>query len=81
MSYTFNIPFDSDPKVLITKIKKEVAENEGIFDGDHEHGAISIGKIKVGYKIREKNILVTITDKPRLMPYKIIENKIRGYFK
>ena len=81
MPYTFTIIFDEDPQILIDKIKKEVVENNGIFSGNTEQGKIYIGKITVDYKIKGKNISVTITDKPRLMPNKLIESRIRGYFK
>lgn len=69
---------------IIEKIKSKITGNGGKFEGNLEHGSFGgksvLGTIKGEYiTISENEIEIVITDKPFILPYKIIECRVREY--
>ena len=63
----------------------EITSNGGSFEGDIESGTFKgtsfLGPIVGKYcRISEDEIKFTITDKPFIVPYNMIESEIKNYF-
>jgi hypothetical protein len=85
MAHTFTIIPSDEIQVVIGRVRSTITEYGGSFLGDEGSGSFfgrtPLGFIKGEYFCAtEKEIRVTIIDKPFLLPYRIIESKIREYF-
>jgi hypothetical protein len=85
MSHTFTITPSDEISSLMPRVKSAITANGGSFNGTEENG-VFFGKTPLGF-IRgeyccsaEKEIIVTIVDKPFFVPYFVIESKIKEYF-
>jgi len=85
MSHSFRINLSYDPGPVLEKVGTEITSNGGTFQGDGEKGSFSgqtpLGMIRGEYLcLPENEISITITSKPFLVPYSMIEAEIRQYF-
>ena len=85
MAYTFTIVPASELSVLLKRAESAVSEAGGAFHGNEESGSFlgstPLGFIKAEYCcIQENKIQITIVEKPFLVPYSVIESKMREYF-
>ncbi len=84
MAHTFTIISADEIPAVIGRVKSTITGYGWSFEGDEENGSFSgktpLGFIKGKYCTAGKEIRVTIVDKPLLLPYGVIEVKIREYF-
>jgi hypothetical protein len=69
---------------IIEKVKSKITGHGGKFEGDSEHGFFggrsAFGTIKGEYiSISDNELEIIITDKPFIVPYKMIEYRVREY--
>ena len=81
----FGIDFTGSAQDLIEKAEKAIQDAGGSFSGDTSSGSFSVptplGKINGKYTISGQTIHITITEKPLLVPCKMIENKLKEYLR
>jgi hypothetical protein len=85
VAHTFTIMPADEISVIVKKVESAVAAAGGAFNGNEASGSFlgktPLGFIKAEYCCTEENeIRITILDKPFLVPYSVIESKMREYF-
>ena len=81
----FTVASNGDLTATLERVEKTITSKGGSFTGDTTQGQFSgvtpVGNVKGKYTVNaNKDIEITITDKPFIAPMAIIENKIRDYF-
>lgn len=80
MSRTFTLNLNEDPDNLL-QFAKILAERTGIlFEGDAHNGTFSGQGVAGEYHIDGRKMLLTITEKPFIIPWTIIETKLKEFF-
>ena len=85
MAHFFTIPVSGPISVTLGRVGSEITCSGGSFEGNEACGTFSgktpLGFIKGEYCCLSANeIKITIVEKPFLVPYSVIEAKIREYF-
>ena len=80
MAKSFEFPINSTPEELLTKVKKAAAEHGANFTGDARSGRFSGSGVEGEYRIEEGKAIVTVTTKPFIAPWSIVESTIRQFF-
>jgi hypothetical protein len=81
----FTVASNGDLTATLERVEKTITSKGGSFTGNTTQGQFSgvtpVGNVKGKYTVNaNKDIEITITDKPFIAPMAIIENKIRDYF-
>ena len=81
----FTVASNGDLTATLERVEKTITSKGGSFTGNTTQGQFSgvtpVGNVKGKYTVNaNKDIDITITDKPFIAPMAIIENKIRDYF-
>ena len=83
MAYSFEIPFNDDPNSIINRARNTIQGAQGTFSGDTNTGEFAvpakIGTVEGNYAIQNNVLRVTITKKPFIAPYSMIEDALRKY--
>jgi hypothetical protein len=66
-----------DSSSLLVRVRKVARENGATLVGDGQSGRFSHDLIKGEYRMVGGTVLVTITDKPLIAPWSIIEARLR----
>ena len=85
MAHSFKIRLSGDINDTLRKVESVITAGGGLFEGTAEqgsfHGRSVAGLIKGNYCCSDgTDIMITITDKPFIVPYSLIEAEIRNYF-
>jgi len=80
MSKAFEVKLTSDPDEVIAKAKVAARENGVKFEGDSQMGHFSGHGIEGSYLILDDTLAIKISKKPLIMPWSLIETKLRKYF-
>jgi hypothetical protein len=85
MAHSFNVKFSEGIATTLKKVESYITGSGGTFSGTEEcgtfHGKTPAGMIKGQYSsVSENEIMITITDKPFIVPHSMIETEIRRYF-
>lgn len=80
----FKIPYTGTATALIARIRKAIDDSPGgSFGGDEETGVFGLvtplGNLGADYSIAGSVIGVSINKKPRIVPCRLIEIKVREY--
>lgn len=78
----FRVTFNQKPEQLISRAKVFSEHNGGVFEGDTISGnfsALVMGMSRFAgmYLIDEQTMIVTITEKPRLLSCALIEKTVK----
>jgi hypothetical protein len=80
MARTFSVDFTEDPTDLVARAEEAARRFGADFEGDTTSGSFS-GKGFAGtYQISDRVATVTITEKPFLVPWGVVESQVRGFF-
>lgn len=85
MSHTFTVELNNEIPLVLKKVESEITGSGGSFKGNSEKGSFE-GKSLLGLIggeyccVSDNEIRITITHKPFLVPYHLIESEIRKYF-
>jgi hypothetical protein len=74
---TFSIETALDPPSLLARVRKAARENGATLVGDGRSGRFSHDLIKGEYRMVGSTVVVAITEKPLIVPWAIIETKLR----
>jgi hypothetical protein len=82
--HSFNVKLHDQISSIIDKISSEITGSGGRFEGNTKcgcfHGKSALGMIKGEYRsISDTEVEITIEDKPFIIPYGIIESRIKKY--
>ena len=85
MSHAFTVQLNDEIPAVLKKVESEITGSGGSFKGNSEKGSFDgkslLGLIRGEYcSISGNEIRITITHKPFLVPYHVIESEIRKYF-
>jgi hypothetical protein len=77
---SFDVPLKLDPKEIIAKAKVAAKESGVQMEGDEIKGFFKGHGIEGHYSIAKDILAIEITKKPMIMPWSLIETKLRNYF-
>ena len=84
MSYNVVIPVSGEIDALLQQARQAAAKADGTLVGDSKAGTFTgqtpLGAIKGKYAVSGQTVIITISDKPWLLPMSAIEKELRGYF-
>ncbi|MGD0886594.1 MAG: hypothetical protein ABSA46_17275 [Thermodesulfovibrionales bacterium] len=84
MAHSFTVKVSDEIPSIIKKVESRVIKDGGSFEGNTERGSFGgksfLGLIKGEYAcISNQEIRITITHKPFIVPYSLIELEVRKY--
>jgi hypothetical protein len=83
MAHSFEIPFEGSAEAIIEKAKNTIAGASGTLNGSESTGEFTVpspvGDVKGSYAVVGNLLTVTITEKPFIAPYSMIEDALRKY--
>jgi hypothetical protein len=77
MARTFSVDASVAPSALLEKARKAASENGAILVGDEMSGRFSHELVKGEYRMVGQTVVVTITDKHWLLPWPVVEVRLR----
>lgn len=80
MSKVLEVKIDSDPKEILDKVKIEASRNGLFFNGDEARGNFSGHGIEGDYEFCDGILRLTVSKKPLIAPWGLVESKVRSYF-
>ncbi len=77
MAKTFSMHTTVGPSSLLARAKKVAQENGATLVGDEESGRFSHEMVRGEYRLIGQTVIVTITDKHWLLPWPMVEARLR----
>jgi hypothetical protein len=77
MARTFSIDTNVHPLSLLGRARRVAGENGAIFAGDEGSGRFSHELVRGEYRMVGQTVVVTITDKHWLLPWPVVEVRLR----
>jgi hypothetical protein len=77
LARTFSIETTLDPPSLLARVKRAARENGATLVGDGRSGRFSHHLISGEYRMVGSTVVVAITDKPPIVPWALIEARLR----
>jgi hypothetical protein len=78
----FSMPFSGEAETILNKAKAAIESQNGNFSGDATSGNFDVtvfgNTIRGSYTVSGKNLNLTITDKPFLIPCSTIESFLKS---
>ncbi len=80
MARTFIVNTIEDPTTLVTRARQAASNGGAQFRGNETSGSFSGGGIRGIYRIQAGTVAVTITDKPWVIPWGVVESRVKRFF-
>ena len=80
MARTFSIDSAASPSLLLQRAKRAAMENDVTLVGNEGSGRFSHKMLEGEYRRIGRTVMVTITHKHRLVPWAVLEGRLRGLF-
>jgi hypothetical protein len=77
MARNFSVDTRVAPTSLLARARKAARENGAILVGDARSGRFSHELVKGEYRMVGQTVMVTITDKHWLLPWPVVEVRLR----
>ncbi len=77
MARTFSVDTRVSPSSLLARARRAARENGATLVGDEESGRFSHELVKGEYRMAGQKVVVTITDKHWLLPWPVVEVRLR----
>jgi hypothetical protein len=74
---TFSMDTTTDPVSLLARARRVARENGATFVGDKESGRFSHDMVRGEYRMVGKEVTVTIIKKHWLVPWPVVESRLR----
>jgi len=74
---TFNLDTKISPPSLLARAKKAAFENGATLLGDERSGRFSHDMAKGEYRMAGRTVIVTVTEKHWLLPWPVVEARLR----
>ncbi len=78
MVRTFNLDTKISPPSLLARAKKAARDNGATLLGDERSGRFSHDMAKGEYRMVGQTVVVTVTEKHWLLPWPLVEARLRG---
>lgn len=75
---TFSIDTAVEPLSLLARVKRVAGENGASLVGEERSGRFSHEMVKGQYRMEGRTVIVTITEKHWLIPWPIVESRLRA---
>ena len=80
MARTFSIDTAASPSLLLQRAKRTASEHDVTLYGNERSGRFSHKLLEGEYRKIGRTVIVTITHKHRLVPWSVLEGRLRGLF-
>src|SRR5215212_5208703 len=80
MARTFGIDTTASPSLLLARATKAASQNGVTLAGNESSGRFSHKMLRGEYRIIGPTVIVTITYKHRLVPWSVLEGRLRALF-
>jgi hypothetical protein len=80
MARTFSIDTSAGPSSLLVRARRAARENSVTLVGNESSGRFSHKMLIGEYHMIGRTVIVTITYKHRLVPWSVLEGRLRGLF-
>ena len=80
MARTFSIDTAASPSWLLERARRAASENGVTLVGNEGSGRFSHKMLEGEYRRIGRTVIVTITYKHRLVPWSVLEGRLRGLF-
>ena len=80
MARTFNIDIAASPSSLLERVRMTARANGVRLVGNEGSGRFSHEMLEGEYRVIGRRVMVTVTHKPRLVPWSVLEGRLRGLF-
>jgi phage-related baseplate assembly protein len=77
MPRTFSLISARDPSTLVARARRAAMENDADFRGNEASGSFSASGVKGAYRMDDKVVAVTITEKPFYVPWSLVESELK----
>ncbi len=77
MAKTFSMDTGVAPSSLLARARRAASENGASLVGDEGSGRFSHGVVRGEYRMEGRTVVVTITDKHWLLPWPVVEARLR----
>jgi hypothetical protein len=77
MAKTFSIDTTAAPSALLVRARRAASENGAVLIGDEGSGRFSHEMVRGKYRTLGRTVIVTITDKHWLLPWPVVEVRLR----
>ena len=77
MAKTYQLDTMVSPSSLLARARRAARENGAILVGDERSGRFSHELVKGEYRMVGQTVMVTITDKHWLLPWPVVEVRLR----
>lgn len=79
MSKQFSVTLKGDPQAAVAKFKATAEKHSINFTGDYPAGQFKVMGVEGHYEISESVLTLTIKKKPALIPWTLIESKVKDF--
>jgi hypothetical protein len=76
---TFSVDTGVAPSSLLARARRAASENGAILVGDERSGRFSHELVRGEYRMAGQRVVVTITDKHWLLPWPVVEVRLRQF--
>jgi hypothetical protein len=80
MARTFSIVTVASPSLLLVRARRVACQNGVTLVGNESSGCFSHKMLRGEYRMSGRTVIVTITYKHRLVPWSLLERRLRGLF-
>jgi hypothetical protein len=82
MARTFRIDMGTivSPHLLLARARRAASKNGVTLVGDERSGRFSHSMVRGEYRVIGRTVLVTIIDKYSLLPWSVVEGRLRRWF-
>ena len=80
MARTFSIDTAASPSLLLERARRAASEHDVTLYGNERSGRFSHKMLRGEYRRIGRTVIVTIAYKHRLVPWSVLEGRLRGLF-
>jgi len=80
MGRSFQVPLKGDADALASRAEELARQAGAEFTGDGKAGRFAGGGVEGQYEVEGESITVTISKKPLVAPWSLVEEKVRSFF-
>ena len=77
---TITAPLNKDPAELVASVRELARHRDASFEGDALSGNFSAQGVSGEYRITDREVVIEIRKKPLLLPWSVVERKVRAFF-
>ena len=79
MARTFSVDTSISPSELLARARRAASENGAVLVGDEVSGRFAHELVRGEYRMVGRTVIVTITDKHWMLPWSVLEVRLREF--